>query len=72
MPYLYSITIPRISPILLIQGKDIFKIKGGENDHVVIGNIEFKKLKDYQKGKYHTKDGDKPEIKPLPARFKVK
>ena len=54
------------------DSKDIFKIKGGENDHVVIGNIEFKKLKDYQKGKYHTKDGDKPEIKPLPARFKVK
>ena len=28
--------------------KDIFKIKGGDNDHVVIGSIEFKKLKDYQ------------------------
>ena len=30
------------------DSKDVFKIKGGENDHVVIGTIEFSKLKDYQ------------------------
>ena len=30
------------------DSKDIFKIKGGDNDHVVIGTIQFKKLKDFQ------------------------
>lgn len=30
------------------DSKDIYKIKGGDNDHVVIGTVEFKKLKDFQ------------------------
>ena len=30
------------------DSKDIFKIKGGDNDHVVIGTINFKKFKDFQ------------------------
>jgi len=35
------------------DSKDIFKIKGGDNDHVVIGSISFKKVKDFEKT-YHT------------------
>ena len=31
------------------DSKDIFKIKGGDNEHIVIGTIEFKKLKDFQR-----------------------
>ena len=30
------------------DSKDIYKIKGGDNDHVVIGTVDFKKLKDFQ------------------------
>lgn len=35
------------------DSKDIFKIKGGDNDHVVIGTINFKKFKDFQLN-YHS------------------
>lgn len=31
------------------DNKDIFKIKGGDNDHVVIGSIDFKRVKDFEK-----------------------
>lgn len=34
------------------DSKDIFKIKGGDNDHVVIGTLQLKKLIDYQTS-YH-------------------
>lgn len=30
------------------DSKDIFKIKGGENDHIVLGTVEFKKLIEFQ------------------------
>lgn len=30
------------------DSKDILKVKGGDNDHVVIGTIEFSKYKNYQ------------------------
>ena len=30
------------------DSKDVFKIKGGDNDHVVIGTINFEKFKDFQ------------------------
>ena len=73
------------------DSRDIFKIKGGDNDHVVIGTIEFRKLKNYQnnyyiqmekrlaqvKSKHKSKkqessrrEKEKPDIKPLSARFK--
>lgn len=35
------------------DNKDIFKIKGGKNDHVVIGTIQFRRLKDFQKNYYY-------------------
>lgn len=57
------------------DSKDIFKIKGGENDHVVIGTVKFKELKDYQSTYDPTNKNEsnsKPKIKPLPARFKNK
>ena len=75
------------------DSKDVFKIKGGDNDHVVIGAIEFRKLKQFQNNyydqqekklrsieierkkrnpKYTAKKKEKPDIKPLPARFKNK
>ena len=61
------------------DSKDIFKMKGGENDHVVIGSVDFKRLKDYQenysiqsKSKSSSKNRKRPDIKPLPARFKNK
>lgn len=34
------------------DSKDIFKIKGGENDHVVIGTIDFEKIKAFQTSYY--------------------
>ena len=34
------------------DSKDIFKIKGGDNDHVVIGTINFKKFKTFQLNYY--------------------
>lgn len=34
------------------DSKDIFKIKGGDNDHVVIGTVNFEKLKTYQRNYY--------------------
>ena len=30
------------------DSKDIFKMKGGDNDHVVIGTVDFKTYKDFQ------------------------
>lgn len=30
------------------DSKDIFKIKGGDNDHVVIGTVDFEKFKSFQ------------------------
>ena len=38
------------------DSKDVFKIKGGENDHAVIGSIQFRKLKDYQKTYYTNRE----------------
>ncbi len=74
------------------DSKDVFKIKGGENDHIVLGTVDFKKLIDYQNdykenfdkqllalSKYGNKTNgtnnikhEKPDIKPLSARFKKK
>ena len=75
------------------DSKDIFKIKGGDNDHVVIGAIDFVKYKRFQneytenfnqklkliekervkkKPHYPKKDSDKPNLKPLSARFQMK
>lgn len=34
------------------DSKDVFKIKGGENDHTIIGTIDFLKFKDYQLNYY--------------------
>lgn len=34
------------------DSKDIFKIKGGDNDHVVIGTVNFEKLNTYQRNYY--------------------
>lgn len=75
------------------DSKDIFKIKGGDNDHVVIGEIDFLKYKRFQleysddlnkklkiiekertkkKPNYPKKDRNKPNLKPLSARFQIK
>ncbi len=74
------------------DSKDIFKIKGGDNDHVVIGTVNFGKYKKFQqnyysdfdkklkiiekerkkkKPSYPKKARNKPDIKPLSARFKI-
>ena len=34
------------------DSKDIFKIKGGDNDHVVIGTVDFGKFKKFQQNYY--------------------
>lgn len=73
------------------DNKDVFKIKGGENDHIVLGKIDFKKLIDFQNNyqsnfnnqlleidkirrtknhKFPKTKKEKPDIKPLSARFK--
>lgn len=68
------------------DSKDIFKIKGGDNDHVVIGSINFAKVKQYEdkyeqnlktrveiirkrKKPMKERKKEKPDIKPLSARF---
>ena len=71
------------------DSKDIFKIKGGENDNVLIGTIDFKSYTQYQSNYYNklntrilnankknskkhnqTKNkSQKPDIKPLSARY---
>ena len=38
------------------DSKDVFKIKGGENDHTIIGTIDFLKFKDYQLNYYSKLD----------------
>ena len=35
------------------DSKDIFKIKGGDNDHVVVGTLSFKKVIEYQDNYYN-------------------
>ena len=68
------------------DSKDIFKIKGGDNDHVVVGTIKFRKVKQFEEEyenelekkikfieankKIPNKKKIKPDIKPLSARFK--
>lgn len=72
------------------DSKDIFKIKGGDNDHVVVGTLSFKKVIEYQdnyynelqkrideiefqrhqkKPQYPKRPKNKPDIKPLSARY---
>lgn len=50
------------------DSKDIFKIKGGDNDHVVIGSIEFAKVKDYE-DKYE--DNLKKHVEQIKRKRKV-
>lgn len=68
--------------------KDIIRIKGGENNHIMIGKIDFKKYVSYQAQYYEklksnvefaNKEGkliisikEKPDIKKLSARFNNK
>jgi predicted amidohydrolase len=61
------------------DSKDIFKIKGGDNDHTIVGTIDFKRYVEYQINYYsniesdqNTKSNSKPNIKPLSARFSNK
>ena len=76
------------------DSKDIVRLKGGENDNVIIGSINLSKYRYYQYGYYEKLDGEikenlkhfaekkkvkkeckkkeKPDIKPLSARFVVK
>lgn len=70
------------------DSKDIFKIKGGDNDHVVVGTIKFRQVKQFEKQygrklkeriefikskkKIQRKEKKRPDIKPLSARFKSK
>lgn len=67
------------------DSKDIFRIKGGENDNILVGTIDFLKYTEYQKTYYpHLKakiaqsklsskkvaqKRFKPDIKPLSARY---
>ncbi len=38
------------------DSKDIFKLKGGENDHVVIGTVNFQKYRKFQENYYTNLD----------------
>lgn len=51
------------------HSKDIFKIKGGDNDHVVIGTVDFGKYKKFQQNYYS--DFDK-KIKTIEKERKKK
>lgn len=44
------------------DSKDIFKIKGGDNDHVVIGAVDFWKYKKFQQNYYSDFDKRLKEI----------
>ncbi|MDP4210458.1 MAG: RNA-directed DNA polymerase [Bacteroidota bacterium] len=50
------------------ETKDILKLKGGENDTVLIGKINFKSLRTFQRLKYNATINNK-EFKPLPPDF---
>jgi hypothetical protein len=48
--------------------KDILKLKGGKNDTILIGEINFDSLRSFQKKNYNQTKNDK-EFKPLPPDF---
>lgn len=50
--------------------KDILKLKGGTNDLIIIGEIDTKKLRDFQRIK--TSMNDSKDFKPLPPNFNLK
>ncbi|UJF28945.1 hypothetical protein L0B70_08755 [Kaistella sp. 97-N-M2] len=50
--------------------KDILKLKGGTNDLIITGEINTKKLRDFQRIK--TSINDSKEFKPLPPNFDLK
>ncbi|MFZ4546129.1 MAG: RNA-directed DNA polymerase [Bacteroidales bacterium] len=51
--------------------KDILKLKGGKNDTVLIGEINLKSLRTFQRKNYNQTKNDK-EFKPLPPDFNYK
>jgi len=51
--------------------KDILKLKGGKNDTVLIGEIDLKSLRTFQRKNYNQTKGNK-EFKPLPPDYEWK
>ncbi len=50
--------------------KDILKLKGGENDTILVGKIDLEKLREFQRQLYISTKDDK-SFKPLPPDFKL-
>lgn len=48
--------------------KDILKLKGGDNDTILIGEIDLPKLREFQRKQYNVTKDDK-ELKPLPPDY---
>jgi hypothetical protein len=51
--------------------KDILKLKGGENDTILVGKIDLDKLREFQRKLYISTKDDK-SFKPLPPDFNLK
>lgn len=51
--------------------KDILKLKGGENDTILVGKIDLDALREFQR-KLHVTTKDDKSFKPLPPDFSVK
>ncbi len=48
--------------------RDVVRILGGDHDYFVVGSIDVKKLRDFQKDK-HSNSGDDAHFKPTPSGF---
>lgn len=51
--------------------KDILKLKGGENDTILVGKIDLARLREFQRQLFISTKDDK-SFKPLPPDFKLK
>ena len=60
----------RITQPSKTEQKDILKLKGGENDTILVGDINLKALREFQRELYIATKGDKT-FKPLPPDFAI-
>lgn len=60
----------RITQPTKTETKDILRLKGGENDTILVGEIDIASLRDFQRESFITTRNDK-NFKPLPPNFHV-
>lgn len=60
----------RITQPSKTERKDILKLKAGDNDTILVGEINIKTLREFQRELYATTKDDKT-FKPLPPEFEL-